>query len=114
MFSTELALEALERARTRHRIAVAVRIERFQTNVNANLPAAVRMKQRHLVRLDAKGNKVCSRSCAADCGIQDPAFKSPALLDFHKADLRQLDPVAFDADAVSLIARPIGLTATML
>ena len=49
-----------------------------------------------------------------DRGIQNPAHELPTLLDFHKADLRQLDPIAFDTDATALVARPVRLAVAAL
>lgn len=95
-----------------HRMAIAVGAETFQSDVKPDLAARIRQKLRFFA--DAEGNEILSGSGTTDGGAMDLLVKEPALLDFHKADLWQLDPVSRHADAAGLIARPVGLAVSVL
>lgn len=95
-----------------HGMSIAVGAETFQSDVKSDLAARVRQKFRFFA--DTEGNEILPGGGTADGGAMDLPVKEPALLDFHKADLWQLDPVSRHADAAGLIARPVGLAMSVL
>ena len=95
-----------------HGMSIAVGAETFQSDVKTDLAARVWQKFRFFA--DAEGNEILPGSGTADGGAMDFPVKEPALLDFHKAELWQLEPIPHDADAAGLVARPVGLAMPVL
>ena len=114
LFPNELPCQLAQDTRIGNGIAITVGVELFQTNVDTDLPTVIAMEQIFNVLFHAQRYEIFARSRAADRSIQNSALEGTVLLDFHKADFRELEFSVYQADAVRLITRAVALAVAML